>query len=575
MVPMFYQIFSAIFAICFLFPSEILAHNVQGKESSHSLEVSKNDQAECLRAFVEHLDFSYEDLALVDWEEFDFHASWRSALSSCNFLTPANLSEIQIREGFDLSKHPKWAETDPEKVQQYYEIHREGRIDRMLGYAACRWGIIVHGDVDQERLEMKLKSFDIHKLLEVGPTQHAVLSLEAQQLIFDSLQGVDRVFDIHLHNLGYDEGNYLNPKAAALGVAQWMDYFTFLVLRYASGMNSPEGSTQEARKRIQLYADHFPKLCGIVLPIHQAVLFDGRSDWENTGNFLTNRAALLTAASFQASSSELLPAVSVHPFDPKWKEKLLKAHAKGIRLVKWMPPQSIPPDSDLIDEYYETLKLLDMVLIAHAGPEHAIPTHEGNQQWVDYGNPLRFRKPLEIGVNVILAHCGHKDMIPDLDHPDQPNVPGYQLFLRLAREAYQKNQSGEWPGKLYGDLAAVTTHYGADFIKELLLHANEEGIRLIYGSDYPYTNLIKPKNDAYDICAKAGLLPVEKVKPMKEIRSWNPLLANYIFTKNLELQLDNGERLRFSEATFTGEFLDAKLCLFDLNQWQTYKSTLN
>ena len=471
----------------------------------------------------------------------------------------------------DLTENPKWAQGDHEKVRQYYAVHQEGQIDRMLRFIACRLGVIVHGDVDQEQLSLNLKRFDIHKLLIEGPYQNSVLSPEAQQLIYASLHGVDKVFDIHLHNLGYDEGNYLNPKASAFGIAEWMDYFTFLVLRYASGMSSPLGSTHEARQRIHLYAEHFPKLCGFILPIHKAILPDGTVDWNNTGNFLKNRSALMTATNFNHPDSEILPAISVHPFDPKWEEKLLKAHAKGIRLVKWMPPQSIPPDSDLLDEYYEVLKQLDMVLIAHAGPEHAIPTNKTNKQWVDWGNPLRFRKPLQLGVTVILAHCGHKDKIPDLDHPDQPEVPGYELFLRLARETHQKNQTSEWTGKLYGDLAAVTTHYGPDFIAQLLQHANEEGIRLIYGSDYPFTNLIKPKNDAYDLRARAGLLNPEKVKPLKEIRSWNPLLANYVFTKNLELQFPNEEKIGFPECTFTGEFKDAPLKLIDQEMWQAYK----
>jgi uncharacterized protein len=575
LIKMFYHYFRFLLgflSIFFYLPSSMVAHEKPNIEDSHCHELIKNIQTKTLLSdFVEHLDFSLTDLSL-DASAFDSDPFWNRNLPPSCFLEETTiLSEEQATKNKALSENPKWAEGSPEKVREYYAIHQEGHIDRMLGYVACRLGVIVHGDVNQEQLAINLNRFDIHKLLMEGPDQHAVLSLEAQQLIYASLIDTNKIFDIHLHNLGYDEGNYLNPKASAFGVASWMDYFTFLVLRYASGMSSPQESTHEARKRIHLYAEHFPKLCGIVLPIHKAILPNGMIDWDNTGNFLKNRSALLTALNFQNSSSELLPAISVHPFDLKWKEKLLKAHQKGIRLVKWMPPQSIPPDSDLLDEYYDTLKLLEMVLIAHAGPEHAIPTHEGNKQWIDWGNPLRFRKPLQMGVNVILAHCGHKDHIPDLDDPDQPEVPGYQLFLRLAKEAHEKNQTGEWAGKLYGDLAAVTTHYGPDFIRELLLHANEEGVRLIYGSDYPYTNLIKPKNDAYDICAQAGLLDPEKVEALKEIRAWNPLLANYIFTKNLELQLPNGERLEFPESTFTGEFKDAELKLIDQEIWQDYK----
>lgn len=394
-----------------------------------------------------------EDPYFTESDCFDFdplEGAYYSTLGS-------RLSDEDIDKSVYLTENPKWAEGDPEKVRQYYRDHQERRLDHALRSIACRLGIIVHGDMDQEQLSLHLKRFDIKKLFAEGPYKNAVLSIAAQQLIYDSLSHMDKVFDIHLHNLGYDEGNYLNPKTAALGVATWMDYFTFAVLRYASGMSSPIGSTHEARKRIHLYAQHFPKLCGIVLPIHKALLQDGKVDWKATGSFLKNRSAWLTATSFESSDSELLPAVSVHLFDLKWQEKLLKAH--------------------------------------------------------------------------------------------------------VAREAHQKNQTGEWTGKLFGDLAAVTTHYGPEFIQELLLHAYEEGIRLIYGSDYPYTNLIKPRNDAYEVCAKFGLLDSAIVKPLKEIRAWNPLLANFVFTRNLEYIDATGEKIRFPESTFTGIFMDAELNL--------------
>lgn len=474
---------------------------------------------------------------------------------------------ISIKLCYLHAELPEWAEDSVEREEFYYASHQEGSIDQMLRFFASQLGVMIHGNFDQDQLAWHLQSFDIQKLLDEGPSEHPALSLSAQQLIYEGLHNVDRVIDTHLHNLGYDEGNYLNPKAAAFGIAKWKDYFTFLVLRYAAGMTSSMGSTQEARQRIHLYASHFPKLHGFILPIHPAILPEGTFDWENTGNHLTDHSALLTAKSIKSSSSELFPAVSVHPFDPQWKEKLQEAHAKGIRLVKWMPPQSIPPDSDALDPYYEVMKTLDMILIAHAGPEHAIPTQEGNEAWVDYGNPLRFRKPLQAGVTVILAHCGHHDLIPDLDHPQQEMVLGCELFFRLAKEAYEQN----WSGKLYGDLAAVTTHYGPDFISAILQHVDRKGMRLIYGSDYPYTNLIKPNHDAYEECSAAGLLDPEKVKPLKEIRSWNPLLANYLFTRNLELTQSSGEKIRFPDATFSGVFEDGELRLIERVQWEFYK----
>jgi len=481
--------------------------------------------------------------------------------SPCEFT---KISEKQIEISKAHTENPHWAKGNLEEAHRYYDLHEETQLDRNLCCIATDLtGAVIHGGISQSKLADRLKQFDIRKLLNSGPYENALLSIDAQNLIYEGLHDMPHVFDIHLHNMGYDEGNFLNPKISVLKMTSCKNYFTFNAIRYAAGMSTVIGSTHEARKRLHIYCAHFPKLCGIVLPIHKAIQKEGWIDWNATGLYLKNYAGLLTAASFHNphNDSELLSAISVHPFDAQWKEKLLAAHAKGIFLIKWMPPQSIPPDSDLIDEYYKMVKQLNMTLIAHSGPEHAMPTDESNKNWYDWGNPLRFRRPLQIGVNVILAHCGHKDPIADLDNPEQGMKFGYELFIRLAREAHEKNKTGEWPGKLYGDLAAVTTHYGPDFVKEILKVAHEEGIRLIYGSDYPFTNLIQPNKDGYELCATAGLLDAAKVQPLKEIRAWNPLLANYIFTRNLELSTPEGEKIRFLDSTFTGQFKGAELRL--------------
>ena len=489
--------------------------------------------------------------------------------SPCEFT---KITEKQIRACEALTNHPKW-ETFQD-VTEYYALHEESQLDRNFCFMATHlMGVIIHGGLRQDDLAFQLKEFDIRRLLSNGPYKNPCLSMSAQDLIYKALQPLSHVIDTHLHNLGYDEGNYLNPESAAYQKAERKDYLLFATLRYAAGMSFVHGSTHEARKRIHLYAGHFPKLAGMILPIHKSILPSGKVEWKLTGSFLNNHSALVTAMTFENpyKDSELFPAVSIHPFDIQWREKLLDAYAKGIRLVKWMPPQSIPPDSPFLDSFYQWMSQLKMTLIAHAGMEHAIPTSESNKHWSDWGNPLRFRKPLQKGVSVILAHCGHKDLLPDLDDPKQNKIPGYQLFIRLAREAHRKNKSGEWTGLLYGDLAAVTTHYGPDFIKELLKVANEPGIRLLYGSDYPYTNLVQPKNDAYDLCCAAGLLSLNDAISLKEIRSWNPLLANFIFTKTLAWLVDDQTTLRFPEASFTGEFKGAEVDLINRFQWTEYK----
>lgn len=496
--------------------------------------------------------FLRENASLEDQILFD---SLKEASEQGTVLMDCSSEEKEGGEKFFSQSLPEWATGGEEEVNLYHHLHRETFVDRFFGEIACRLGVIIHGKMSQEQLDARLSSFNIERLLATGPDPKANLSLAAQQLIFDSLQ-LPKIYDIHLHLHGYDEDNYLNPKAAARGVAPWLDYFKFVVIRYAAGISSSRGSTEAARKRMQSYVAHFPGCHGVILPVHAAFEPSGQADWSNTGSYLTNEAAWKTAETFHSDNSRLLAAVSIHPFDREWKRKMVEAYSRGIRLIKWMPPQSIPPDSPELDEYYQMMRSYRMVLIAHAGPEHTIPTNENNKKWVDWGNPLRFRRPLQLGVNVILAHCGHKDSIPDLDNHEQPLTPGFQLFLRLAREAHQKNQTGEWEGKLYGDLSAVLAHYGVDFVRELLLCSREEGVRFIYGSDYPLTNLVQPGKDAFDECAKGGLLDPVKVKPLKEIRQWNPLLANYVFARNLVLETAEGP-ISFPEKVFSGETFEA------------------
>lgn len=165
-------------------------------------------------------------------------------------------------------KLPKWALDSVQTKNHYYKCHEVTWLDRLIGWIGSRVGIIVHGNLSQDQLEAQLQKFNLKRLFEHGPYPNPILSNEAQKLIQQSLQQLKRVFDVHLHNLGYDEDNYLDPMISARSQANWLDYLTFLFVRFASGMRAPIGSTQEARRRIHLYTKHFPKLHGFILPIH-------------------------------------------------------------------------------------------------------------------------------------------------------------------------------------------------------------------------------------------------------------------------------------------------------------------
>lgn len=390
--------------------------------------------------------------------------------------------------------------------------------------ASCL-GVIANGNVSNKQLAHKLKANR--------------LSLQARSLLERSLKGLTRVIDSHLHILGYDKGNYLSP-----GLNRGFSGMKWAVIHCAAtGTSQQAGSTDLAVERLQLYAQHFDKLQGMILPIHPALTESGKIDYAHTGSSLCNRVAVAAAKTFKGSRSRLLPAVSIHPGCPTWEKQLVEAHAKGIRMLKWMPPQGINPSDPRWDDFYKKLASLGIVLIAHSGPEHAVP---GPAKWQDYGNPRFFERPLQLGVNLILAHSGHKEK--------------WQNFLALAEEAQKQN----WPGKLYGDLAGML-HYGADFVENLVKISQRPGVRILYGSDYPYTNLIPPRKDPLKILAARGLLDQRFVAPLQEIRSLNPLLGNFVAVRQIKLQ-----GLSFPDETFTGDFADGSIKLMDESAWQAY-----
>lgn len=423
------------------------------------------------------------------------------------------------------------------------------RIKLIVRWIICRiaacFGVIVHGHLAEHQLENRLHKFDVAKLMKSGPYSSPVLSNKAQIVIRKSLQGLSRAIDSHLHILGYDGGNYLNPK-----LDKCCSGIKFAVIHCAAaGTPNPVGSTALATRRLQQYAEHFPKFHGMILPIHPAVSSDGTIDWERTGSYLKSSVALHAAKKFRSNHAKLFPGISVHPHDPNWEKRLQKARKKGILLVKWYPTQGIDASSPALDRFYQTMKDLGMVLIAHSGPQHAFPA---NKAWENFGDPKYFERPLKVGVNVILAHSGHKEKWRD--------------FIALAVKAHK----AAWPGKLYGDLGGML-HYGPEFAKSLVMHSQKKGVRIVYGSDYPYINLVKPFNDPYKMLSKAGLLSNELVGPLQEIRNWNPLLANFVAVRNMTVKVKE-KKVAFPEATFTGEFSDGTLELVDEASWENFKS---
>jgi mannonate dehydratase len=140
------------------------------------------------------------------------------------------------------------------------------------------------------------------------------------------------------------------------------------------------------------------------------------------------------------------------------------------------------------------------------------------------GNPLLFRRPLDMGVKVVMAHCASLGKNEDLDRIDKPEANSFDLFMRLLKEPkYEK--------LLYGEISAMTQFNRLpDPLLTLLAHP-ELHHRLINGSDYPLPAiniLIQTRS-----LVKYGMLTKEERGYLNEIYQYNPLIFDYALKRTI------------------------------------------
>ena len=161
---------------------------------------------------------------------------------------------------------------------------------------------------------------------------------------------------------------------------------------------------------------------------------------------------------------EFLPGVSIHPARRDALEELEKCLAGGAAALKCLPNvQGIDWNDPAYTRFLERMAEAGLPLLAHTGSERTMPVMDPA-----LASPEVLRRPLEIGVTCIAAHCGTGMMLLDPDYLD--------VFVRLL---------GEFPN-LYGDnsaLAGLSFRLRPSALRTLLA-LDEEG-RILHGSDLP------------------------------------------------------------------------------------------
>lgn len=52
----------------------------------------------------------------------------------------ATEAAVEAQKVQQISREPSWAEGDPDKVSEYYTLHEESTLDRLLSGIACSFG---------------------------------------------------------------------------------------------------------------------------------------------------------------------------------------------------------------------------------------------------------------------------------------------------------------------------------------------------------------------------------------------------------------------------------------------------
>jgi len=219
-----------------------------------------------------------------------------------------------------------------------------------------------------------------------------------------------------------------------------------------------------------------------------------------------------------------LPVISLHPYRQDAIEELDKWAKAGVKYIKWLPnAMGMDPANRAIEPFYSKMKEHNMILLSHGGEELALEA-EADQE---LGNPLRLRKPLDMGIRVIIAHAASLGSCADLDIGRGNNAKKancFDLFLRLMDEA-------KYRGLVFGEVSAMLQFNRMPGPFTTLLKRQDLHPRLVNGSDYPLpaiNSLIRTRSLASD-----GFITSEERTALNEIYDYNPLLFDFVLKRTM------------------------------------------
>ncbi len=350
----------------------------------------------------------------------------------------------------------------------------------------------------------------------------ALLSPEARQLVEEAFRDIPpgAARDFHTHLLTLDTaatGGFVNPRM--LSWRHPVDRFKTAIYMSAAGVGDLDKADAQ-------YLDRLVRLIRAIPGHGKHYILGFDRHYNPDGSVNLEKSEFHTPNDYVWSVAQrqpdlFIPVISVHPYRADALPELDRWAQRGVKLIKWLPnAQGMDASDPRLDPYYAKVREHGMTILTHVGEEQAVESDEDQR----FGNPLLFRRALDQGVRIIMAHGGSLGTDEDLDHPARPRVPAHTLVLRLLREP-------KYEGRLFADISAMTQFNRLPEPLLALLSATDVHSRLVNGSDYPL-----PAVNALIRLGKledSGLLLASDLEPLRDIYDYNPLLFDFVLKRRL------------------------------------------
>lgn len=360
------------------------------------------------------------------------------------------------------------------------------------------------------------------------------LSRDAEAFLDRAWEGIDpaRTLDVHTHVVGLGVGGtgcWVNPR-----MTQWarhpVHYAKFLIYQRASGItDTARADAQYVENLVGLIRSQKRHGRHLILAFDQVYGEDGQPRPDDSEFFTPNDYVLKLAREYPDC---FVAGASVHPYRADAVDELHRLAESGAVAVKWLPnAQQMDASSARCDGYFDALAKLGLPLITHVGEEQAVHAEEAQK----LGNPLHFRRPLDRGVKVVMAHCASLGTGEDLDQGGAapPRVENLDLFLRLMGEE-------RYRGQLFGDVSALPQYNRADRpLREMLSRADLHE-RLVNGSDYPLPAINALTRTG--VLLGLGYLNGDDRRLLNELDRHNPLAFDFALKRTLRVTKDDVEQ---------------------------------